>query len=235
DDDQDVELRRGDLGPEALHRVLHFVETFRDRLVGDELRDVRGRACEHIGIGARPAFAVVVLHAKVALTKSPEPVLQLGRKHDAVGGTERGGETRHLQSAFAPDCFTTRVHRCRSRAAHAPNSSGGPLWGTRPNAFIFACVSGRSISSFSFELSRATISLGIPAGATIPVPEVEVTAGYPLSARVGMSGRSASRVAPVMARARTSPLFTRVRTRSKSTSACPAITAVSAGAPPAYG
>jgi hypothetical protein len=96
---------------EALHRVLHFVETPRDRLVGDQLRDAGGRAGKHIGIGARPAFAVVVLHAKVALTKSPEPVLQLGCKHHAVGGTERGGEARHAQSALAPDCFTTRVHR----------------------------------------------------------------------------------------------------------------------------
>ncbi len=136
DDDENVELRRGDLGLEAFHRVLHSVETSGDRLGGDQLRNIGGCAGEDVGIGARPALAVVVLHAKVALTKSTEPVLQLGGEHDAVGGTERGGDARHSQSILAPDCLTTRVHRCRSWAAHAPNSSGAPLWGTRPKAFI---------------------------------------------------------------------------------------------------
>jgi len=61
-------------------------------------------------------------------------------------------------------------------------SPGGEFLGRarlrhQAEGFILACVSGRWISSFSLPLSRWTISLEIPAGATIPVPDVEVTAG----------------------------------------------------------
>jgi len=95
DDDQRVELGLRDLRSHALHRLLHLVVARRDRFVRDQLGDVRGCPGEHLRVGARLALAIVVLHAQVALTESAQPILELGREHHAVGGTEGRGELGH--------------------------------------------------------------------------------------------------------------------------------------------
>ena len=87
-------------------------------------------------------------------------------------------------------------------------------------------------------LSRATISCGNLAGPTTPAHDITENPGKPASAMVGTSGRSAKRVLPVTAIARSLPalMFSRsVMGGSMNKSIRLASSSVMAGAPPRKG
>src|SRR5882672_472811 len=88
---------------------------------------------------------------------------------------ERIGGLRQIllggHSGSIPACLTMRPHFSISALMTSPNSPGVPPWISTPAPESFArtssCLSAALIAPFSF----ATISFGVPAGASIP-PQV---------------------------------------------------------------
>src|SRR4051812_2536268 len=73
------------------------------------------------------------------------------------------------QSTFAPERLTTSAHFAYSLRMNSPNCSGEPLAGSDPIIANFSRSDGEAITLLISILSRPMISLGTPAGATMPV------------------------------------------------------------------
>src|SRR6185437_5855499 len=105
-------------------------------------------------------------------------------------------------SARTPAAFIVRVHFSMSILILAWNSSALLPIGSAP------CAISDSLTLFVFTIlrsspvSRATMSLGVPAGASMPNQVLASKPGIPVSAMVGSAGAAALRFALLMPSAR---------------------------------
>jgi hypothetical protein len=93
------------------------------------------------------------------------------------------------QSIFKPDDCTISIHRGASSLSRAAKSCGEPPAASAPSFCSASRMSGDASAALMARLSVATISAGVPPGATIPVRDTATTSGTPLSITVGRSGR----------------------------------------------
>src|SRR5215218_1487164 len=122
--------------------------------------------------------------------------------------TQRLKSASFHHSAFTPAALIVRDHFSMSDLILAWNSSavlpiGSEPWASSASATAFVCTSLR-ISA----VRRATISFGVPVGASMPNHVLASNPGMPDSAIVGKAGAAALRFALLMASACRRPELT---------------------------
>src|ERR1700738_2786228 len=112
---------------------------------------------------------------------------------------------RHSYSGWRPASLTILPHLPSWTLMKFPNSSDGLENASKPILPSFDLTSASSMILRSSVLSRATISGGVWAGATMAAPESMSKPVTPASSRVGNSGKSGLRCSRVTASARNAP------------------------------
>src|ERR1700730_1935510 len=114
-------------------------------------------------------------------------------------------QIRPSYSGWRPASLTILPHLPSWTLMKFPNSSDGLENASKPTLPSFDLMSASSMILRSSVLSRATISGGVWAGATMPAHESMSKPVTPASSRVGNSGKSGLRCSRVTASARNAP------------------------------
>src|SRR5262245_66351100 len=104
-----------------------------------------------------------------------------------------------IQFGLVTETVTTFSHLSMSLVMKAANSAGAIGIGSAPSARMRSMISGSFRTDTKAALSVAITSGGVPTGATMPNQPFDSKPGRPDSAKVGISGKRAKRLADEIA------------------------------------